>query len=313
MRYILKKFNILLITLFLVSVVTFLAFHVVPGDPALMILGTEATEEQLEALREELGTNKPIVEQYGDWISGLFRGELGTSIKYNKPVAELLSGRIPVTIFLGIMVMILTLAVGIPLGVYAAYKKNSWLNPVFNLLTMLGISIPGFFLSIIVIWIFGLILKWFTPGEYVSYKDNLLQFLHFIIFPAISIALPETAILVKYIRASVITEGEAEYVRTARSKGNKESSILIRHILKNALVAIVPLIGMMLGNILGGSLIVEQVYGIPGVGRLLISSVTSRDFPLIQTLVLYIATIIVVINFLVDVIIQLIDPRIRLR
>lgn len=313
MRYILKKFNILLITLFLVSVVTFLAFHVVPGDPALMILGTEATEEQLEALREELGTNKPIVEQYGDWISGLFRGELGTSIKYNKPVAELLSGRIPVTIFLGIMVMILTLAVGIPLGVYAAYKKNSWLNPVFNLLTMLGISIPGFFLSIIVIWIFGLILKWFTPGEYVSYKDNLLQFLHFIIFPAISIALPETAILVKYIRASVITEGEAEYVRTARSKGNKESSILIRHILKNALVAIVPLIGMMLGNILGGSLIVEQVYGIPGVGRLLISSVTSRDFPLIQTLVLYIAAIIVVINFLVDVIIQLIDPRIRLK
>jgi len=313
MKYMMRKINILLITLFLVSVITFVAFHIVPGDPAMMILGTEASEEQLEALREELGTNKPVLEQYIDWIIGLLHGNLGNSIKYNKPVAELLYERIPVTLLLGFMVMILTLVIGIPLGVYGAYKKNSWLNPILNFFTVIGISVPGFFLSILVIWIFGLILKWFTPGGYISFRENLLGFLHFMIFPAISIAVPEVAILVKYIRACVITEQEAEYVRTARSKGNKESAILFHHILKNALVSVIPLIGMMMGNILGGSLIVEQVYGIPGVGRLLISSVTSRDFPLIQSLVLYLTAIIVVINFLADLLIQLIDPRIRLK
>ncbi|MGN0342734.1 MAG: ABC transporter permease [Roseburia sp.] len=313
MKYFFNKIAILILTLFLVSVVTFFAFHIVPGDPALMILGTEASEEKLEALREELGTNKPVFEQYSDWISGLFRGDLGTSIKYKEPVVEMILSRAPVTVLLTIMVMSITLLLGIPLGVYAAHKKNSWLNPVFNFFTMIGISIPGFFLSVIIIWIFGLILKWFVPGGYISYEDDFIEFLHFMIFPAISIALPETAILIKYIRAAVITEQDAEYVRTARSKGNKESAVLFRHILKNAIVSIVPLVGMMIGSILGGSLIIEQVYGIPGIGRLLISAVTSRDFPLVQALVLYIAAVIVVINYLVDIIIQLIDPRIRIQ
>ena len=311
MKYIARKTIILLLTLFLVSVVAFVAFHIVPGDPAMMILGTEASQERLEALREELGTNKPLTEQYADWIGGIFHGDLGNSIKYKQPVVSLLAGRVQVTVILGCMVMAITLLVGIPLGIFAAHKKNTWLNPVINLFTMLGISIPGFFLSILMIWIFGLILKWFTPGQYVSYQDNIGGFFRFMIFPALSIALPETTILVKYIRAAVITEQSADYVRTARSKGNTETAILYRHILKNAIVAIVPLIGMMIGSIFGGSLIVEQVYGVPGIGRLLISSVTSRDFPLTQTLVLYIAAVIVLTNFLVDIIIQIIDPRIR--
>ncbi len=312
MKYIVKKVIILLVTLFLISVVTFAAFHIVPGDPAMMILGTEASGERVEAMREELGTNRPLTEQYVSWIGGIFHGDMGNSIIYKQPVTKLLIGRVQVTVILGCMVMLLTLLVGIPLGVFAAYKKNTWLNPVMNLLTILGISIPGFFLSILMIWIFGLILNWFTPGQYVSYQESVSGFFRFMIFPALSIALPETAILMKYIRSAVITEQTEDYVRTARSKGNTENAILYRHILKNAIVAIVPLIGMMIGDIFGGSLIIEQVYGIPGVGKLLISSVTSRDFPLTQTLFLYIASVIVLTNFLVDIIIQVIDPRIRL-
>lgn len=313
MKYLVKKILILLLTLLLVSVITFFAFHVVPGDPAMMLLGTEASEERLDALREELGTNKPLLEQYTDWMQGIFTGDLGNSIKYKQPVQDLLADRIPVTLLLGVMVAFLTIVIGIPLGVYAAYKKNSWLNPFFNVITMVGISIPGFFLSILVIWIFGLMLGWFAPGVYVSYTESLRGFFQFMIFPAVSIALPEIAILAKYVRASVITELDADYVRTARSKGSKDSSILYKHVLKNAIVGIIPLIGMMIGNIFGGSIIVEQVFGVPGIGRLLISSVTSRDFPLTQILVLYIAVIVVVTNFLVDIVLQVIDPRIRIQ
>lgn len=313
MKYILKKICILLLTLFLVSIITFLAFHIVPGDAAMTILGTEASEEKLNALRVELGSDQPPLRQYQNWMIGALHGDFGNSIKYKRPVAGMLAERVPVTLILGCMVMLLTLIIGIPLGVYAAYKKNTWIDSVVNVITMVGISIPGFFLSIIMIWIFGLVLKWFTPGGYISFRDNLPQFLRFMIFPAISIAIPETAILVKYIRATVITEQDSEYVRTARSKGTKEWKILYGHILKNAIVSIVPLIGMMIGSIFGGSLIVEQVYGIPGIGRLLITSVTSRDFPMTQALVLYIAAIIVITNFLVDIVIQMIDPRIRFK
>lgn len=313
MKYILKKICILLLTLFLVSIITFLAFHIVPGDAAMTILGTEASEEKLNALRAELGSDQPPLRQYQNWMIGALHGDFGNSIKYKRPVAGMLAERVPVTLILGCMVMLLTLIIGIPLGVYAAYKKNTWIDSVVNVITMVGISIPGFFLSIIMIWIFGLVLKWFTPGGYISFRDNLPQFLRFMIFPAISIAIPETAILVKYIRATVITEQDSEYVRTARSKGTKEWKILYGHILKNAIVSIVPLIGMMIGSIFGGSLIVEQVYGIPGIGRLLITSVTSRDFPMTQALVLYIAAIIVITNFLVDIVIQMIDPRIRFK
>lgn len=312
MKYIIKKVLILLLTLFLISLLTFGAFYIVPGDPALLILGVEASEEKLEALREQLGTNLPLAVQYKNWILGFLQGDFGTSIKYSQPVSELLGGRLPVTIIMGCMVMAMVLIVGIPLGVYAAKKKDTWIEQLINTFTMLGISIPGFFLSIIFMWIFGLILHLFVPGNYVSYKDSWPEFLRFMFFPAFSLAVPQTAILVKYIRAAVLCELEADYVRTAKGKGSKTRGILYGHVLRNAIVAIVPLVGMMIGEIFSGSIIIEQVYGIPGIGRLLITAVTSRDFPLAQTLVVYVALIIVVTNFIVDIVIQLIDPRIRL-
>lgn len=312
MYYLVRKIIILLITLFLISLLTFCAFHIIPGDPAQLILGTTASPEKLEALRSQLGTNLPLAQQYRNWMAGFFRGDFGTSIRYSMPVKSLLAGNVTVTLLLGLMVIALTLAVSIPLGIFMAKKRNTLTEKLLDILNVLGLSVPGFFLSILLMWVFGLVLHLFTPGAYVSYTESVSGFLGYMIFPAVAIAIPEIATLTRYVQTAMVQELDQDYIRTARGKGAGTRRILYRHALRNALVSVIPLIGMIVGSILSGSIIVEQVFSVPGIGRLLISSVTARDFPLTQTLVIYIATIIVLTNFVVDLLIQVIDPRIRL-
>lgn len=312
MRYIVKKTCIMLVTLFVISIVTFWLFHIVPGDPATLILGTSASQEQLQALRKELGTDRPLTEQYVDWVTGAVQGDFGTSIKYNKPVSSLLKGKLQVTLILGGMSLAIVLLIGIPLGVFTAGRRHVLSEQILNLINILGISVPGFFLSILLIWIFGLILHWFVPGRSVSLARDPAAFFRFMIFPAVAIAIPQTCILCKYIRTAVMGEIRADYVRTARGKGSTKNRIMYVHVLKNAIVSVVPLIGMIVSGIFSGSIVIEQVFGVPGIGRLLISSVTSRDFPLVQTLVMYIAILILAVNFVVDILIQILDPRIRI-
>jgi ABC-type dipeptide/oligopeptide/nickel transport system permease component len=312
MRYFVKKFAIMLLTLFVISIVTFWLFHIVPGDPAAMMLGTSASQEQLEDLREELGLNRPLVEQYADWVTGAVHGDFGKSIMYRKPVARLLKGKLSVTLILGAMSLALVILIGIPLGVFTAGRKHAISEQLLNIINILGISIPGFFLSILLIWVFGLVLHWFTPGRFVTLARNPAKFFQFMIFPAIAIAIPQTCVLSKYIRTAVIEEVRSDYVRTARSKGSTKFRIMYVHVLKNAIISVVPLIGMIVSGIFSGSIVIEQVFGIPGIGRLLIASVTSRDYPTVQTLVMYIAILILVVNFIVDILIQILDPRIRI-
>lgn len=312
MNYLVRKILVLLVTLFLISLLTFAAFHIIPGDPAQLILGTTASAEKLEALRTQLGTNLPLGEQYRNWIVGFLHGDFGTSIRYSVPVKTLIEGHVTVTLLLGLMVIALTLLVSIPLGIYTAKKRGTWAEQVLGVLNILGLSVPGFFLSILLMWIFGLILHLFTPGAYVSYTEDPAGFFRYMIFPALAIAIPEIATLTRYVQTAMTQELEKDYIRTARGKGAGEHRILYRHALRNAIVAVIPLIGMIIGSILSGSIIVEQVFAVPGIGRLLISSVTARDFPLTQTLVMYIALIIVLTNFAVDLLIQAVDPRIRL-
>jgi len=313
LQYIIKKIIILVTTLFLISLLTFATFNVVPGDPALLILGTEASPEKLQNLRVQLGTDKPLGTQYTDWLSGFVRGDFGNSIKYDQPVKDLIADRIPVTLTIALIALVIILFIGIFLGVYSAKKQNTLTDRVIGIFTMISISVPGFFLGILFIWIFGLVFKLFSPGQYVSYQEDFWGYLKVLFFPALAIAVPNIAILTKYLRSSVIGEIKSDYVRTAYGKGNKENHVLYGHVLKNAMVGVVPLIGMMVGDIFSGSIIVEQVFGLPGIGRLLISSITSRDFPLTQTLVVYIAAIVVIANFMVDIIIQIMDPRIRVQ
>ncbi len=312
MRYFIKKILILLLTLVLISLLSFCAFHIIPGDPAQLILGTTASEEKLEALRAQLGTNLPLWQQYVNWIKGLLQGDFGTSIRYSMPVKELMRGHMQVTLFLGAMAIIITVAAAIPLGIFMAGRKHPAVQAGLTALNILGLSFPEFFLSVLLMWVFGLVLHLFTPGAYISYEQSLTGFLQYMIFPALAIAIPQTAILARYVETAVREELGKDYVRTARGKGAGEAVIFYRHILRNAIVAILPLLGMMIANVFSGSIIVEQVFSVPGLGRLLISSVTGRDFPLTQTLVIYIASIIVITNFAVDLLVQMADPRIRL-
>ena len=312
MRYFVKKLGIMLITLFVISIVTFWLFHIVPGDPAAMMLGTSASQEQLDDLREELGLDRPLIEQYTEWITGAVHGDFGKSIMYRKPVANLLKGKLSVSLALGAMALALVILIGIPLGVFTAGRKHAISEQLLNFVNILGISIPGFFLSILLIWVFGLILHWFTPGRFVTFARNPFKYFQFMIWPAIAIAIPQTCVLSKYIRTAVIEEVRSDYVRTARSKGSTKFRIMYVHVLKNAIISVVPLIGMIVSGIFSGSIVIEQVFGIPGIGRLLIASVTSRDYPTVQTLVMYIAILILVVNFIVDILIQILDPRIRI-
>ena len=312
MAYFIRKLAILLLTLFLVSLAVFLAFHVIPGDSAMLILGTEASEESLAALRHQMGTDRSLFAQYVSWLAGIFRGDFGVSLKYSRSVADLLRSRILLTSLLGLMSFILVFVLGIPLGLLSGRARNPVARAAAGAFSVIGISLPGFFLSLLLIWVFGLWLRLFTPGSYVSPDEDAGAFFRFMIFPALAVALPQVAVLSKYLAAAVREESSAAYVKAARSRGCSSFRVLTRHIFKNAVVAVVPLLGMIAGSIFSGSIIVEQVFGISGVGRLLISAVSYRDFPLAQTIVLYIAALVVIVNFLVDLVVQWLDPRIRL-
>ena len=313
MKYLIRKILTFITTLFVVSLLCFGAFSVVPGDPASLILGTEASPERIAVLREQLGLNKPLFSQYKDWVLNLFSGNCGQSIKYNMPVQNIIRDRLPVTLILSLMVIIIIILVSIPIGVYAAKKKDSLSGKFVNALTMINLSVPNFFLGIMFIWFFGMILKFFTPGGYISYADNFLEFLKFMIFPAIAIAIPHIATVVKFLKSSILNEMKKEYVRTAYSKGNTKNSVLYSHVLKNSLISVVTLLGMIIAEIFSGSIIMEQVYGIPGIGRLIISSIPARDFPVVETLVIYIAFVVVIINAIVDLVLQFINPQVSIK
>ncbi|MBB2181642.1 ABC transporter permease [Lachnospiraceae bacterium MD1] len=313
MKYILKKGITLIITLFIVSIFTFTMFQVIPGDSALSALGMSATEQQLEDYREAMGLNKSLPIRYGIWLSKAITGDFGTSVQYKMPVSQLIRDRLPVTIWLAVISFILIIIVSLPLGIVSAKKKNHPSDHVITTLTQVSMAIPAFFLGMILSYIFGVILKWFTPGKYVSYSESFTGFLSFMIFPAIAIAIPKIAMLVKFLRSSILRQMKLDYVRTARSKGMKEQDILYKHVLKNALIPVITFLAMMLADIMAGAILIEQVFNLPGLGRTLLVAISNRDFNVVQAIILYIATVVIGINFAVDLLYQRIDPRVNVK
>ena len=311
-----KKIITLIMTLFLVSVAAFLAFQIIPGDVVTAILGTEATPEREEQLREELGLNDPPLVRYTHWIGGVLKGDFGRSYRYSKsmnemmPVAELIGDKLPVTLWLAVLSVLLIIVVSIPLGVFWVRSKNRILDAVLNVLTQTTMAVPSFFLGILVTYFFGMVLKWFTPGGYVSYRDDFAGFLRYLIFPAISVALPKIAMTARFLRNSMLTEQSQDYVRTARSKGCSSRRIMYGHVLRNALMPVITFLGMIIAEIVAGSIVVEQVFGLPGVGRLLISSISNRDFPVVEILILYITAVVIIVYFWVDMLYRVINPQI---
>ena len=311
MKYILKKTGTLIITLLIVSFLTFLAFDVIPGDAARSKLGTEATAEQVEALQEEMGLNDPVPVQYARWLGGLVTGDLGESYSYSMPVWELLRDKLPITAALTVMSFLLILLLSVPLGIYTAQREGKWADRILMVLDQVAMSVPGFFWGILITLLFGLILKWFTPGAYVPVSENFGGFLGYLIAPSVAIALPRCAMGVKMLRSSVLAQLEKDYVRTAYARGNGRRRVMYRHVLKNALLPVLTFWGMTIADIVANSIIIEQVFTIPGMGSLLITSISNRDYPVALGIIVLIAFFVIVVNFIVDILYGRIDPRIR--
>ncbi len=312
MKYVLKKFITLIITLLCISAITFGAFSIIPGDAAVSKLGVNASPQQVEALRQEMGLDDPILQRYGRWLSGAVRGDFGDSYQYdNTTVASLLSDRLPVTAMLSVMSFLLILVIAFPLGILSARFSGRGPDIGMNLVTQVIMAVPSFFLGILLTYLFGLVLHWFQPGQFVQPDEDLGACLCYLVFPAIAIALPKIAMVVKFLRNSVLAEMEKDYVRTAYSRGNTKSSVLYRHVLKNAFIPVITFLALLIAEILAGSIIVEQVFSVPGVGRLLITAILNRDYPVVQAVVMYVTALVVVINFLVDLLYQAVDPRIK--
>lgn len=312
MKYFVKKIITLIITLLFISILTFTAFSIIPGDAALSKLGVEASPEAIEQLRAQYELDKPVTVRYVHWLEKAVQGNFGQSYKYDTmTVTELLKTRLPVTVLLAVMSFVIIIVVSVPLGMLAARYSGKWLDAIINQLTQVTMAIPSFFLGIILTYIFGLIFKLFQPGAYVNMDEDFGACVRYMLFPAIAVAMPKIAMVVKYLRNSVLGEMKKDYVRTAYSKGNSVNQVLYGHVLRNALIPVITFVAMVAAEILTGSLVIEQVFSIPGMGRLMITSIGTRDYPVVQAAVLYITSIVVIINFLVDVLYQLADPRIR--
>lgn len=312
MKYFIRKIVTLIITLLFISMLSFAAFSVIPGNAAISKLGTDATPERVAALEASMGLDKPMVVRYGNWLRDALHGDFGESYQYEGVrVSELLAQRLPTTIILALLSLVIILVLSIPLGILSAKYSGKWLDTLINQLTQITMAIPAFFLGIILTYIFGIALKWFQVGKFVSLNEDPAGCIKYLIFPALAIALPKLAMVVKFLRNSVLGEMQKDYVRTAYSKGNDKNKVLYRHILKNALIPVITFTAMIIAEIMAGSIIVEQVFSVPGIGRLLVSSISNRDYPVVQAMVIYITAIVIIINFIVDMLYQLADPRVR--
>lgn len=312
MKYTAKKILTLIITLFIVSLLAFLAFQVIPGDPTTKLLGTEATPEAAAALRAELGLDAPIPLRYWKWLTAFLTGDMGTSYSYHMPVREMLADKLPITALLTVLSFLFTIVLSLPLGILAGSIRNKVLDWLFTAFDQVVMSIPAFFIGILTCFLFGNLFRLFVPGEFVSYTQDWGKCLAYLVFPALSIAIPRIAMTVKMLRGAILNELGQDYVRTAQSRGSSRGAILGRHVLKNALIPVITFLAVSAAEIMTGSIIIEQVFTIPGIGRLLLASISNRDFPVVQAIVVILAAWIVLVNFAADLLYQVADPRIRL-
>lgn len=312
MKYFAKKLAGLAATLLVVSFLVFAAFAVIPGDPATSMLGTQATPQKVAALREEMGLNEPLVLRFGSWAVNFIKGDFGTSYSYRMPVTEMIGEKVPVTLTLTGLSFLIMVLVSVPLGITCAHHAGGRLDRVIMVMNQIVMAIPPFFSGILITLVFGLILHLFTPGGYVSWHVSVSGFIGYLVFPSLAIALPKAAMAVKLLRTSVLSEMKLDYVRTAYSRGNRSKAVLYHHVLKNAMIPVVTFLGMALADMVAGSIIIEQVFNIPGLGRILLTSISNRDYPVVQAIIVCIAFLVIFINFLVDIIYKMIDPRITM-
>lgn len=310
MKYAAKKLLMLLLTMVAVSFLTFAAFQLVAGDPATDRLGTQATPEAVAALRHEMGLDRPFLVQYGSWLTGIATGDLGQSYS-GGAVSDLLAARLPVTLALSLMTFLLVAALAIPLGLASVRQTEGTFATVRACLNQFFMAVPPFFSGILLTWVFSILLHWFRHGAYPGLSVDVGGSLWYLLFPAIAIAIPRIAQTIRMLRSTLLTEMDKDYVRTAIARGNDRSGVLYRHVLKNALVPVVTFLAQTMAEIVAASIVVEQVFNLPGLGRLLLTSISSRDYPTVQAIVVVLAFWVVLANTIADLLNRRIDPRLR--
>ncbi len=309
--YFLKRVIILLATLFLVSGAIFVVLQVIPGDPAQIILGIKASPETLRDLRHKLGLDLPLPVQYMNWIGGVIRGDLGRSITYDVPITSLIISRLQVTIPLALLSILFAVVFSIPLGVYAAIHRNRPGDYGVMVFSQIGLAIPAFWAGILLILLFAVELRWFSAGGFKSWAETPWGALKSLLLPALSLGLIRAAVLARLTRSCMLEVLGEDYIRTARSKGLTEKGVVYKHAFRNALIPVVTIVGLQMGELLAGAIVIENVFHLPGLGRLVFLAIGQRDLPVVQGVSLLIAFLIVVVNFAVDVIYGIVDPRIR--
>ncbi len=308
--YFLKKLVSFIVTIAAVALLSFVLFSIIPSDAAITKLGTDATPEAIEALREELGLNDSIVVRFGRWAHDAIRGDFGYSVRYeNIRVGELIAQRLPVTLTLAGMSVFITVLIAIPIGLISAKKPGGALDRISDAVSVVFMAVPSFVQGILVTLVFGIILKIFIPGGYVDPSENVTGFIGFMFFPALSVAIPKIAMTVRFMKTSVKEELNQNYVRTARAKGNNTRQVMWKHVFENSLIPVITFIGLIVAEVLAGSIMIEQVFNLPGMGRLLVTSILNRDFNVVQAIVIYIAATVLFVNMAVDLIVRAIDPR----
>ncbi len=312
MKIILKRIVASIPVLFLVSVIVFLMLQLLPGDPATVILGVEATPDAVEALRNQLGLNRPLIVQYADWMGHVLQGDLGKSLVDGTSVNQLIAERLPATIELAIGSFLVALLIALPCGILSAAKPNTIVDHLCTFISLIGMSIPHFWLGMMCIIIVAVELELLPASGYVPFFDDPEENLKTIILPVIATGFRESAVLMRMVRSSMLEVLQSDYIRTARAKGLAEIVVLFGHALKNAMIPVITTSGIMLASLLGGLVITETIFNIPGYGKLIVDSVFNRDFITVQSTILISAACVVVINIVVDLLYAIVDPRIRL-
>ncbi len=311
MHRILKSLVGLVVTLLVVSFVIFVVMEAVPGDPAEIILGMSAAPDTLAALRSQLGLDQPLLARYVMWLFGLIQGDLGNSYTYSTPVAELIGERLAVTLPLTGFAIILSVLISLPLGVVAGAKPNGVVDSVASLFSQLGIAVPNFWIGLLLILGVALSFGGFPSGGFPGWEAGFGAGLNALVLPAIALAIPQAAVLTRVTRAAVIEITNEDFVRTARAKGASPSYVLWRHILPNAMIPIITMLGMQISVLIAGAVLVENVFNLPGMGTLAYQALAQRDLIVIQNVVLFFAAIVMVVNFIVDALYTVFDPRLR--
>ncbi|HHZ62492.1 MAG TPA: ABC transporter permease [Dehalococcoidia bacterium] len=310
-NYILRRLLASIPVVILVGVMTFSILHIAPGDPAVLMAGEEATPADVEAMRVALGFDKPFIVQFGKWSGRLLQGDLGTSIFSQHTIVSLMKPRIEPTLSLAIIAISLSIIIGVPMGVLAAWNQGSFVDRGVMVFAVLGFSIPVFWLGFLFIWAFAVKIHLFPAVGFVSITDGVFPFLRSLTLPALANAIPFSALVARMTRSTMVEVMQEDYIRTARAKGLTEAVVNVRHGLRNAAIPIVTVVGLVFAGLVGGAVVTETVFAIPGLGRLLVDGVVRRDYPIVQAMLMVVAVSYVFVNLAVDITYAFLDPRIR--